>query len=147
MSQPKPPSVEVTPSREKVVSSLVPVSSLEGLRQFALNTGNRAAAAEDSRNLALAQLVGQDAPPPRMGTDPATGGTLSGAFDGRVFYDPEVNPYLKDEIMTAMRRRENRRERRRERRREDDEEMNNIFGMSRQGYLAALGKANRSVNS
>lgn len=140
MSQPKAPSVEVTPQRSQFVFTPVTPATQEGLRQFALNTGNRAAAAEDSRNLALAQLVGRDAPPPRMGTDPATGGTPSGAFDGRVFYDPEVNPYLKDEIMTAMRRRENRRERRRERRRQDDEEMNNIFGMSRKGYLAAMNR-------
>jgi len=138
MGQPKPPSVEVKPERSNLVSSLVPVSSQEALRQFALNTGNRAADAEMRRDIALGGLVGRD-PLPRTGTDPATGGTASGAFDARVFYDPEVNPYLKDEIMAAMQKQESRKNRREERLRQD-KEMDQIFGMSRQGYLAAMNR-------
>ena len=146
MGQPKPPTTEITPEKPLIVQTYTPRSVQYGLAEFAKNTGENAMLAQARRNSALASLRG-DAPTDTLDSQGNVVPTNVAfkPFDGSIFFDESKNQYLAQEIEEAAQRKQNRQQRRRERMGED--EMDNIFGMSRQGYLAALNKANRSVNS
>lgn len=142
MGQPKPPTTEITPEKPLIVQTYTPRSVQYGLAEFAKNTGENAMLAQARRNSALASLRG-DAPTDTLDSQGNVVPTNVAfkPFDGSVFFDESKNEYLAQEIEEAAQRKQNRQQRRRERMGEDD--MDNIFGMSRQGYLAAL---NRGIN-
>ena len=140
MGQPKPPTTEITPEKPLVVQTYTPRSVQYGLAEFAKNTGENAMLAQARRNSALASLRG-DAPTNTLDSEGNIVPTNVAfkPFDGSVFFDPDKNTYLAEEIEEAAQRKQNRQQRRRERMREDD--MDNIFGMSRASYLNALQKS------
>lgn len=142
MGQPKPPTTEITPEKPLIVQTYTPRSVQYGLAEFAKNTGENAMLAQARRNSALASLRG-DAPTDTLDSQGNVVPTNVAfkPFDGSVFFDESKNEYLAQEIEEAAQRKQNRQQRRRERMGEDD--MDNIFGMSRQSYLAAL---NRGIN-
>ena len=148
MGQPKPPTTEITPEKPLIVQTYTPRSVQYGLAEFAKNTGENAMLAQARRNRAFDSLLGRSETPTldSEGNVVPTNVAFK-PFDGSVFFDESKNQYLAEEIEEATRREQRRRERRQERKRESENDMDNIFGMSRQGYLAALNKANRSVNS
>ncbi len=143
MGQPKPPTTEIKPQKPILVNELVKPSTTYGQGQFLENTYFNLNSALAARNAAADSLLGR----PTIPTVDEKGEVIPTnrafvPFDVGNFLDPGKNPYLASELaenkeMDRKRRREERIAARRERM---DDEMNNIFGMSRAGYLAAMNR-------
>ena len=140
MGQPKPPTTEITPEKPLIVQTYTPRSVQYGLSEFAKATAENAAMAQARRNRALDSLVGRPETPTLDAEGKVVPTNMANIpFDSSIFFDPDKNTFLAEEIEEAAERKKNRQERRRERMGEDD--MNNIFGMSRASYLNALQKS------
>lgn len=141
MGQPKPPTTEIKPEKPTLFTSNVPLYVQQGLGEALAAQQARADYTEARRNRAIDSLVGRPETPllnyEGNAIDP---NVLPKRFDPGVFYDPAKNPLLKQTVDEYVAQDE-RRKRRKERNEQMDREMNNIFGMSREGYLAAINRA------
>jgi hypothetical protein len=140
MGQPKPPTTEIKPEKPTLFTSNVPLYVQQGLGEALTAQQARADYSEARRSRAIDSLLGRPETPltDYQGNviDP---NVLPKPFDPGVFYDPGKNTALKQTIDEYVKKDE-RRDRRKERSEEMDREMENIFGMSRAGYLAAMNR-------
>lgn len=144
MGQPKAPTVEYKTPKPVIVNEQVKPSTTYGQGQFLANTYFNLNSALANRNAAAASLLGEQESPilDEKGEVVPTNRAFV-PFDVGFFLDRTKNPYLDDELTQneEEKRRRRREERIAARRNEMDDEMNNIFGMSRKGYLAALSRS------
>ena len=136
------PTTEITPEKPILVKTFVPRSIQYGLGEMYNTTAENATRALASRNAAIDSLLGRPTTPLVRDSGEVVAPSLAPqTFNPAIFFDPEENPYLQEEMDLAQRKRENRRKRRRQRQRGED---------SRNDYLSMLSNrslTNRSLDS
>lgn len=143
MGQPKAPTVEYKTPKPAIINEQVKPSTLAGQGAFLENTYFNLNSALAARNAAADSLLGRATTPTvdEKGEVIPTNRAFV-PFDVGNFIDPAKNTYLAAEIAEnkEMDRKRRREERIAARREQMDDEMNNIFGMPRASYLAAMNR-------
>ena len=139
MGAPKPPTTEIEVPDPLVVKQYAPRSVEYALGEIYKNTAANAALSGAKRDAALASLTNK----PYTGTFDAEGQKIDinrapTAFDPAVFFDPDKNFYLAEEIEAAAKQQRNKRMRRLDRMSNEGED--EIFGMPRDKYLDAINR-------